>query len=214
MASDKIRQWIQKKLEKGIDKSRIKKSLENTGHDPGLVDEVESSGDVGDAPFDQTEGSEESSEEKEMDLEFDSSEEKQDSQDSDSGRSFPVSRPDFSRRTFAVLGASMLIALGMAGVFTYVESSGVLEPQCSGDEGAGVKVYSASSDSGVTTAEVKVYEDVPVVLEVFDSGEKVGQKVEDLEVEVRKSISVNVEGNRVSFHEYGCEAPSVERVTN
>lgn len=237
MASDKIRQWIQKKLEKGVDKERIKRSLENTGHDPSLVEEVEKSSKIGDDPFQQEKdsnevhesgseqtgnGVEEDEETREMELGFDSNDKAdnsnkdnndgstKESDESGLGISVPsVPSIDFNKRALMIIGASFIIVTSMAGFFTYVETSNVLEPQCSGDEGAGVKVYSVESQDGVTTAEVRVVEEVPVILEVFDSNEKIGEKVQKMNG--RGTISVNVVGNRVSFHEYGCDEPSVER---
>lgn len=38
---EKIEEWIQGKLDDGIEPERIKKSLENTGHDPELVDKID-----------------------------------------------------------------------------------------------------------------------------------------------------------------------------
>lgn len=220
MASEKIREWVQKKLEKGIDEDRIRESLKNTGHDPDIVDDVVNDSSVGDDPFEEDEGEETESVPEdnsenagEMDLEFDETGEDNEETGSETSviPSLDVQLPDIhvERKTVAVLGMAVLIAVGMAGVFSYVDSSGILEPQCSGEEGAGVKVYSVQEENGVTTAEVRVVEDVDVVLEVFDSDGKSGQNVERMNG--RGSISVNAVGNRVSFHEYGCESPSVER---
>jgi hypothetical protein len=218
VASEKIREWVQKKLEKGIDKDRIRESLKNTGHDPDIVDDVVNDSEVGDDPFQEDEEKEEVPEEdnsessEEMDLEFDETgQEDEKGSESSVIPSPDVQLPDIhvERKTVVVLGMAVLIAVGMAGVFSYVDSSGVLEPQCSGEEGAGVKVYSVQGENGVTNAEVRVVEDVDVVLEVFDSGEKVGQNVERMDG--RGTISVNAIGNKVSFHEYGCDFPSVER---
>jgi hypothetical protein len=222
VASEKIREWVQKKLEKGIDKHRIRESLKNTGHDPDIVDDVVNDSEVGDDPFQEDDGGdsesvpeEDNSENsEEMDLEFDETSQEDENETDSKSSVIPspdVQLPDIhvERKTVAVLGMAVLIAVGMAGVFSYVDSSGVLEPQCSGDEGAGVKVYSVQKENGVTNAEVRVVEDVDVVLEVFDSGEKVGQNVERMDG--RGTISVNAIGNKVSFHEYGCDFPSVER---
>lgn len=38
---DRLREWVQKKLDAGVDPSRIKKSLEETDHDPSIVDTVQ-----------------------------------------------------------------------------------------------------------------------------------------------------------------------------
>ncbi len=73
MASEKLKKWIRQKQEKGISDERIKKSLEKTGYDPSIVDEIND-------PFD-SDGSPEHSEE---DL-FSSA--GQESEDSDMGLS-------------------------------------------------------------------------------------------------------------------------------
>lgn len=214
MANEKIKEWIQKKLEEGVEKDRIRKSLKNTGHDPHLIEEVENSADIGDDPFQEdSENVGEESSSDEMEMEFssrvssDNEEEKEDSGPSIPG--FTLPNLNFNRKALAVLGGSLLIVLGMAGVFSYIEDSGVTAPQCSGEEGAGVKVYGVSSQDGVTTAQIRVVEEVPVILEVFSSGEKIGQRVKT--TNGRGSISVDEVGNSISFHEYGCDDPSVER---
>lgn len=45
MAEDHVKEWIEQKLDRGVDPDRIRKTLEKTGRDPDLVDEVQ-------APFD------------------------------------------------------------------------------------------------------------------------------------------------------------------
>lgn len=40
MSQDKIRKWVENKLESGVDPERLKKSLEETEHDPSIVDEI------------------------------------------------------------------------------------------------------------------------------------------------------------------------------
>lgn len=239
MADEKIREWIQKKLEKGIEEERIKESLKNTGHKPELVEEVKRSSNVDDNPF-QKEGSQ-TNDTGEV---FQEDDPDQDSQSKDTGKneskkdnqkeyvdekesedemfSFSSedeeeetterSLPDVDmpgRKTLAVVGLALLISFSMAGVFTYFDVSESFAPQCSGDEGAGVKIYSVSGQDGVTTADVRVVEDTQVVLEVFNGEEKIGQKVKQMEG--RGDITVDSSGNRVSFHEYGCESPSVSR---
>lgn len=37
---EKLREWVENKLESGVDEERIRKSLRETGNDPGIVDEV------------------------------------------------------------------------------------------------------------------------------------------------------------------------------
>ncbi|MFB6216462.1 MAG: hypothetical protein ABEJ72_05790, partial [Candidatus Aenigmatarchaeota archaeon] len=41
MDEDRLKEWVEQKLEKGIDPERVKKSLEETGHDPSIVDRVQ-----------------------------------------------------------------------------------------------------------------------------------------------------------------------------
>lgn len=219
MTGEKIKEWIRKKLEKGIEEDRIKQSLRNTGHDPSLVDEVISDKedpfkfsdrendlqdrDTSFSSSDKHEGTDESGG---TDFSF-SSTGKEESEDS----SYRLSLPEVSEsgETLAILGMSVIIAIGMAGVFSLVETSEVFQPQCSGDEGVGVKVYNVEAENGVTTAEVRVVEEVNVVLEVFESGNKIAENVEMMSG--RGTISVNAVGDRISFHEYGCDSPSVER---
>lgn len=44
MVDEKVKQWIKKKLDSGVSEDRIKKTLEKTGRDPALVEEVVSGG--------------------------------------------------------------------------------------------------------------------------------------------------------------------------
>lgn len=41
MVSENLKDWIKQKREAGVSDERIKKSLEKTGHDPSVVDEIE-----------------------------------------------------------------------------------------------------------------------------------------------------------------------------
>lgn len=211
MGNEKIREWIEEKLEKGIEEDRIKDSLENTGHDPGLVDEVMRSetSDKEEELFDSEETDKDDTDDA---FNFASSDEDTDEDKSFSFPGISLSLPDFNRRMISVLLLSFLVVTGMAGFFSYTQNSGIFEPQCSGEEGVGVKVYDVYTEEGSTIAEVNAYEEVSVVLEVFDSGQKIGQKVERYDSPGnRRTISVNAIGDSVSFHEYGCEEPSVER---
>jgi len=207
MVEEKIRKWIEKKLEKDVKPERVKESLQNTGHDPSLVDEVTGNKPEED-PF-QSDQETDTSDEEDEEFEFGSNvDHKGEEGENESERSL-VTRNILDRKTAAVLGISLVIAVGMAGFSSYVETSEVFQPQCSGeDEGAGVKVYSVEARNDVTTAEISVVEDVNVVLEVFDSEEKIGQNVKKMDG--RGTISVDGVGNRISFHEYGCDEPSVE----
>ena len=51
MVNEKLKEWIKQKRKEGISDQRIKKSLEKTGYDPSIVDEI-------DDPFDSNEESE------------------------------------------------------------------------------------------------------------------------------------------------------------
>lgn len=55
MVSENLKEWIKEKREEGISDERIKKSLEKTGHDPSIVDELEN-------PFEASESDTEPSE--------------------------------------------------------------------------------------------------------------------------------------------------------
>ncbi|PSG98746.1 MAG: hypothetical protein BRC29_01300 [Nanohaloarchaea archaeon SW_7_43_1] len=207
MVEEKIRKWIKKKLEKDIKPDRIKKSLQNTGHDASLVDEI--TGDKPDEDAFQADEKTGSSDGEDKEFEF-ASNANHDEEEEENGseRSLNV-KNILNRKTAAVLVISLIIAVVTAGFFSYVETSKVFQPQCSGgDEGAGVKIYSAEAQNDVTTAEISVAEEANVVLEVFESQEKIGQSIEKMSG--RGTISVDGVGNRIFFHEYGCDEPSVE----
>ncbi len=42
MVEEKLREWVEEKLDEGIDPERIEQSLRETGHDPSIVEEVKS----------------------------------------------------------------------------------------------------------------------------------------------------------------------------
>ncbi|PSH02538.1 MAG: hypothetical protein BRC26_00035, partial [Nanohaloarchaea archaeon QH_8_44_6] len=141
MSEEKIKKWIEKKLEKDVEPERIKESLRNTGHDPSLVDEV-----TGNKPEENPfQGDKETgaSYREDEELEFASNVDHEEEEEENQSERFFIIKNILDRKTAAVLGISLVIAVGMAGFSSYVETSEVFQPKCSGeDEGAGVKVYS------------------------------------------------------------------------
>ncbi|MFB6144942.1 MAG: hypothetical protein ABEJ99_00370 [Candidatus Nanohaloarchaea archaeon] len=166
MDEDRLREWVRKKLDSGVKPERVKKSLEETGHDPSVVDKVQD-------PFSGTEeSSDESSEsatqendsideeEKELDEDLDlaesGSEESDDGMESfdsgsldGSGRSLPhISiSPDPSKKTVLGLGVLVLLLLLVVGI-------GVFAPGLGGSISSGVSNVGSiahNTDSGSTS---------------------------------------------------------------
>ena len=140
---DKIEEWIQGKLDDGIEPERIKKSLENTGHDPSLVDDMQDpfsgeDNDVEEPDFiESSEDHEETnatgineSEDVETSSTFENSDTEQKNDDNGSGFSLPeikapdFSIPDFNWKKISVVVLTVLIAsTGGLIVFTGVVSA-------------------------------------------------------------------------------------------
>lgn len=79
MASEKLKEWIKSKRKEGVSDERIRKSLERTGHDPSVLDEL-------DNPFGSDGSNKETSEEDNDDTE--ASDKVSDSSQQDSGEEF------------------------------------------------------------------------------------------------------------------------------
>lgn len=89
---ERLKQWVEEKLEQGVSEERLKENLEKTGHDPSIVDEVQD-------PFEDVDvGTEDSTEEQQQDAEF-SEDEPEDSTaegqgDIDNQEQVETDRPD------------------------------------------------------------------------------------------------------------------------
>lgn len=247
MPDDSVKRWIKKKLDNGISEDRIKKTLEKTGRDPSLVDEVNSpfdgdpdseekdttqdkSGEDGSAddPFDSLKYVEHDEETSDGGSEKQEVSESSENGDQDSGEessfSLPsvqlpsVSSPDIGvRKAVPVVAILLISGLGMGAYQMFGDSvkdttqqvSEALGPQCSGDIGTGIKVYDVRTDGSSTTADVFVEERATVILEVMSGDERTDSVKREMEGD--GSVTVSAVGDRVLFHELGCEEPVVER---
>lgn len=63
MAEDAIKEWVDSKLDEGVDKERLKSILKDKGHDPSIVDEV-------DSPFESDTADSTEEEDEEFDFSF------------------------------------------------------------------------------------------------------------------------------------------------
>ncbi len=117
---DRLEEWVQEKLDAGVDRERIKKSLENTGHDPSLVEKVSS-------PFDSEpegekdvfQGEDDSStvDADESDPVESGSAAVSENEEGDSSRSLSI--PGFSVPSLPVLPAVVMLVI-VAGLGTYL----------------------------------------------------------------------------------------------
>lgn len=215
---DNLKEWVEEKLDEGVDEERIKESLENTGHDPSIVDEVKSPFDdagVDQDPFQEDqESKEDSSRSDSTDLDFTSQDsDTEESKERDDLRkrigdrfSSLNRRIDLSERQYKAAAGLIGVFLVLGVGFTFLQSTGVLEPekQC-----VGVKLYTLNVDSGTTTADVMTVEKARVVLEIFDNGERVGRSSKIIEGD--GTISVNAVGDKASFHGIKCREMVSER---
>lgn len=136
MVSENLKEWIKEKREQGVSDERIKKSLEKTGHDPSIVDELDNPFDADNSdiepsedlfnsedqgsnsvkPSNQEDGEEETASEK--------AEEKEESSvglPNTPSFSLP-SAPDFSRKKLGAVAVLLVLVVGGAGVYSFVYS--------------------------------------------------------------------------------------------
>lgn len=132
MDEERLREWVEKKLDDGISEDRIRKSLRNTGHDPSIVDEVqdpfsgskeeESKLDLSEEPEEEEKSQEpddrNSVEEKDSGFSFqDSGPESpaKDSKDTDSGSGgFSLPSPDLSLPSVPLKAVAVVIGVVIA----------------------------------------------------------------------------------------------------
>ena len=185
MVDESLKEWVRKKREAGVSDERIKKSLEDTGHDPSIVDELDnpfdgdSDKEVSEDPFQSSDAGadaenvpetedQESTDESPGNY-FDSSSGSSSSGDSGSSgqESSIIEMPDFDfsvpdtgnvgKRKIAVFAAVLILVAGGYAVF----SSGVVyqdifaPDQVSGDDSASLAELEASY-SGCPNAGVRI----------------------------------------------------------
>jgi len=235
---ERLREWVEGKLEEGVDEDRIKDSLRNTGHDPSIVDEVKSpfeeDPEVSEDVFQEDDSSEEA-------IADSQDEEKVESAGYDErgdelkGGSSGLDMPEINISALSLPSiplvpaiAVLIIAVAVSGyVFLPVSSalegveltpgvfSGALE---SGDEkegcpDVGVRISDISVAEGETVAEVLVTRgDAEVVLEIFGDGELLDSSSK--RVEGKDTIKVAAIGDKVIFRPVGCERfRDIERIS-
>lgn len=224
MEEDNVREWVQKKLDKGVSEERIKKTLEKSGRDPSLVDRLKS----GQAENDEL-GSEDSGSEE--DDPFDSlkyvDEEENDTDETDteqtrdeSSFSLPSlpkpSIPSFSlpatdinsRKLLPVVAVVLLAGLGYTGMNLMDGSSPVSNTLQSCEE-TGLEVESVGQSGSETIAEVSTSEQTDVVLEIYTGEDLMGETTKT--VDGRGIIRLGATGDRAVIYESGCRDSSVER---
>ncbi len=210
MSEDKIREWVEERLEDGIEPERIKKNLEKTGHDPSIVEDVRS-------PF---ADSEEEPDVDEEDFSFAVDEEEKEkvrelSQDT-SGKTFSLpSLPSAPDIPFRYIGVVLLLAVLLGGGYVVTDGSplsagsgliATVQEAASSGSGCpdiGVRIKSISTSSGSTTADVLVTNGPGrVVLEVYSDGVMTGSSQRRVGGEA--SMTVNAVGDRAVFYPAEC----------
>lgn len=214
MTDEKLERWVEKKLEAGIDRDRIKKSLEEMGHDPSIVDSVENPFDGGEKQpenvFEASEDTGATGEEKKPSVKDDGEEdEKPDQEDrnaEDEGKKMElpnpkVSLPGLDRR--AVIGIAGILIAGML-VFGAAESDVQLGEDFTGCMNQGVEIQSVSVESGKTRAQVRVVRNKSrVVLNVEGDGEVIDSSYSTFKG--TRNMTVDAVGDKVTFQPVGCE---------
>lgn len=225
MPEDKIREWIEKKLEEGVEEERIRKSLRETGHDPSLIDEVKApfeGEEPEENPFSSGENEEKSGQEernRETGKEnLDLREEKgsqdfsqQEEEGSDSatlyGRLEPLKKKAPSKTSFSwKLLIPVLLVLGLAAAWAVnpLEAMEInSESKTRGCPDVGVRINSLEAVEGKTVAEVTVSRgSAEVTLEVLESGNVIGSSTANFEGERR--MEVDAVGENVRFRPVNC----------
>lgn len=235
MADERLREWVEEKLEQGVEPDRIKKSLRETGRDPSIVEEVRS-------PFDgdsSTPEPQEGEEERDQGFSFDEggAEEGQGGEPEDAGSgkfSLPaVSLPEVGMPqpggkaaaasvlllVVAAAGVSWQLGLVPSGMSSSVESAAGAVSSAAGSIASspgqqsgtcpdvGVRIKSVSSTGGDTVADVLVTGGPEeVVLEIYADGMKAGSSTKTVDGE--DTITVNALGSRAVLRPAGCRSLS------
>lgn len=212
MDDEKLRNWVQEKLDEDVSAERIKRSLEETGHDPSVVDEVND-------PFESSDASE------------------HDSVESPEQVSGVLRDFDFSVSTVLIplllVGVVALLVvptqvLGLSGLspgfmpgYLDLDARDVEFPGFGSDAFQPGENGKSCPDVGVRIVSVEVREGVTVRAEVSRGSADVVMKLLR-EGEVVEKISRNLEGrgvfrfestgNRVVFSPEGCESIRDSRI--
>lgn len=148
MVSENLKEWVKEKREAGVSDERIKESLEKTGHDPSIVDELDdpfeadksdsepsedlfnSSDESSEEPQETTEENEKSVSDSEEELgkpDFNYSSDAE-TEGSDSSRSLPSfslpSAPNISRKKAGAVLVLFIILAGVVAVYSVMSSDG------------------------------------------------------------------------------------------
>lgn len=222
MEDENLKEWVEKKIDAGVSPEAIKESLENTGNDPSLVDEVispfDSEPDIEKNAFESERKSQESNErDKEQ---KDTREEKVEFTDLKDkivqrfdfslpkvSYSFEVSSLKTSRRFKLVLAAFLTVLIGLSAIF-YVSDSVLRELKyISGDVDCsenGLRINSVRVEDERTISDVLLTgPESDIVLKVYTDGKVVGQKYDRFTG--IKTIEVEAVGEKVFMHLRGCE---------
>lgn len=197
MVDKKLAEWIEGKLDGGVEPERLRNALESTGRDPSAVDEVMD-------PF-REDSYEEGYEEDEALNTSDG--------DAETGEA-PGSRfsaPEIHSLNvpWKALGVAAVALLVLAGIgyglsefglpISDRDSSGV-PSEC---PDVGVRVNSVSVDGGSTYANVKVTRgSADVVLELYGSGRMLDSK--NMRFGGSKKVVFNAAGDKVVIYPAGC----------
>ncbi|MBC5792793.1 MAG: hypothetical protein H8Z69_02015 [Nanohaloarchaea archaeon] len=202
---DKIRAWIEKKLEEGVERDRIKNVLEEKDHDPSLVDEVQD-------PFDATDKEETEdffgeTEEPGNTVEQERSHDSQEKEESESIILNRLKDIDFDTSRLVKPGAALLVVLLLVGGYAFVGQeavNGLLSNEhLKGCRDVGVMVQDVSVENDQTVAQVEVVRNKSIaILEVWQDNKKLGESQATFIGE--KEMIVDAVGNRVRFHPAEC----------
>ncbi|MFB6244825.1 MAG: hypothetical protein ABEJ03_00580 [Candidatus Nanohaloarchaea archaeon] len=206
MAHEKIEQWIEQKLEEGVDRKRLRKILKESGRDPALVDRVED-------PFD----SEDEVEEEEPAHEAQDVPEEQESAFGDISLpqlSLPeVAAPGFGNivhgHRFKISVAAVLAVVMVFGGVTMFEPDEKPrtreEIRAAAEKGCpdiGVRINSVSFGSTPEVSAEVTGGPASVVIELYD-GEELSDKVY-ARFNGEKTVEMSSGGNRAIIRPVGC----------
>lgn len=175
---DRLREWVEEKLDEGVEEERLKKSLRETGHDPSIVDEVrspfEDSKDVSEDVFQEDDADKSGSQSEKEEEQGSESYEGFEEDDTGSENRLPdfslpsmslpsIDLSEISRQRILPVLLVFLLFAGVAGYALlpgFMESGGIEAP--SGDSISGLLEGKESSEKGCPDVGVRI-EKVSVV---------------------------------------------------
>lgn len=209
MVEEKIKKWIEKKLDQGVEPDRIKESLENTGKDPSLVDEVVD-------PFEEDQEDEERKVFEEEDAESSASSQPseevensdQESDNASNRSTYETIKQNISDRDGpsdkALMAGSMAVVLLTGLSVGILASETTLLSDHTGCMNQGVSIQELNVEDGQTVADVRVTRNMSTnVLQIYSGDEILGETTDTFVGD--STMTVDTVGDEAVFKPVDCE---------